>query len=331
MVGEELPKQSRLLILFVLFVLSALLWFLNFSYPNVYLQKASYSILALAVTYLIFEVLFEELVTKRIREAKTRYSLRKVISIVSLGTFLTTILIIWIAETNVVISVGLIGAAIAFAIQDLFRNFVGGIIVHLNGLYRVGDRVQINDKYGDVIDISILYTTLMEIREWVAADQVTGRLTIIPNGIVLGGTTQNYTRDFDFIWDELTIPITYDSDWNQANNLILEIIRKETQPEMDSAQKTMEKIEGRYYFTKRSLEPAIFFTLTDNWITFGVRYVTNVRNRRVMHDRLSRIILGEIEKLENVKIASATLNITKFPPVYFNQEKEEGKSLQEKR
>ena len=329
MVGGKLSGRSRLLILIGLIIFSGLLWFLNLSYPNVYLQKSAYTVLSLAVTYFLFEVLFEELVTKRIKEAKTRYSLRKVISIANLGTFLVAFLIIWIAETNIVISVGLIGAALAFAIQDVFRNFVGGITIHLNGIYRVGDRVEINDKYGDVIDVSILYTTLMEIRDWVPADQVTGRLTIIPNGVVLGGTTQNYTRDFDFIWDELTLPITYDSDWNQANNMILQIIKSETQEEMENAQRSMEKIEGKYYFTKRTLEPAIFFTLTDNWITFGVRYVTNVRKRRLTHDRLSRMILSEIEKAENIKIASATLNITKFPSIYLTQEKFEGKNTQD--
>ena len=76
--------------------------------------------------------------------------------------------------------------------------------------------------------MAILYTTLLETREWVSGDQVTGRLTIVPNGGVLTGTVQNYTRDLNFIWDELTIPITYDSDWREANTVILEIAKTET-------------------------------------------------------------------------------------------------------
>ncbi len=130
----------------------------------------------------------------------------------------------------------------------------------------------------------------MEMWEWVSGDQNTCRLTIVPNGSVLTGTLQNYTRDFDFIWEEITLPIIYDSDWNHSTNLILEIVKKETFQVGENSQRIMEKL-GKYYFTKRSLELNIFIALTDNWITFSIRYVTEVRTRRVLHDRLSRIIL----------------------------------------
>jgi small-conductance mechanosensitive channel len=163
----------------------------------------------------------------------------------------------------------------------------------------------------------------METREWVSGDQVTGRLTIVPNGLVLNGAIQNYTRDFDFIWDEITIPITYDSDWKEANTKILNIVTQETKDMSKNAEKTIKIIEGKYYFTKRSLEPAIFFTLTDNWITFGVRYVTEVRQRRVLHDRISRTILTELENSDNIKIASSTINITGFPPIKLKNEKDQ--------
>jgi small-conductance mechanosensitive channel len=161
----------------------------------------------------------------------------------------------------------------------------------------------------------------METREWVSGDQVTGRLAIVPNGGVLNVTVQNYTRDFDFIWDELTIPITYDSDWIEAKTKILEILRTETKEIIEKAEKIMNGLEGKYYFQKRSIEPSIFMTLTDNWISFGIRYVTEVRNRRVLHDQLSRLILSELSKSEKIKIASATINITGFPLIRVEKEK----------
>ena len=312
-------SKSRLLILSSLVLIGVLCWIASIQYPDQYLQKTAYSISAFAIIYFLFGILFEELVTKRTKDSKTRYSLRKIISILSIGIFLVILISIWIVETqNILIAFGLIGAAIAFALQDLFKNFIGGLMIFLNGLYRVGDRIEMNQKYGDVIDIGIFYTTLMETREWVSGDQATGRLTIVPNGGVLAGNLQNYTRDFDFIWDEITLPITYDSDWNEASNKILEIVRSETQTVSENAKSIMEKLEGKYYFTKRSLEPAIFITLTDNWVTFGIRYVTEVRSRRPLHDRLSRKILAEIEKYPKIKIASSTLNITSFPPLHLS-------------
>ena len=285
------------------------------------MEKSGYTAVALTVVYFIFEVLFEDLISNRIRDAKTRYSLRKVISGLSIAIFIIITISIWIVETqNILITIGLLGAAIAFALQDIFKNFMGGVIIFVNGIYRVGDRVQIDQLFGDVIDISIFYTTLMETRGWVGGDQATGRLTTVPNGGILTGTVKNYTKDFDFMWDELTLPITYGSDWKNAADKILSIVRKETAPVAENAKKTMERIEGKYYFTQRSLEPAIYITLTDNWITFAIRYVTEVRTRRAMHDHLSRLVLEEIEKSENIKIASSTINITEFPQVHIKKE-----------
>lgn len=314
-------KRSRLAFLAFLIVLSVLLLLLNFQYPEVYLQKSAYSLSGITIVYFLFWILFEEIVTMRIKDSKTRYSIRKVFSVLGIVGILVVLVAIWIAETqNILIAFGLIGAAIAFAIQDVFKNFIGGLMIFINGLYRVGDRIEINQKFGDVIDVGVFYTTLMEMREWVSGDQNTGRLTILPNGVLLTGTLQNYTRDFDFIWDEITLPITYDSDWHHAANLILEIVKKETAHVRENAQRIMEKLEGKYYFTQKSLEPAIYVSLNDNWITFGVRYATEVRTRRALHDRISRLLLEEIEKSENVKIASATLTITGFPLINVKKE-----------
>jgi small-conductance mechanosensitive channel len=316
--------RSKAIILFILIALSSSFFFGNFQYPNVYLEKIFFTFSALAIIYFIFEIIFEEYASKKVKDSKTRYSLRKIISILNIAVSIIIFLAIWIVETqNILIAFGLIGAAVAFALQDIFKNFIGGIMIFLNGIYRVGDRVELNEKFGDVIDISLFYTTLMETREWVSGDQVTGRLTTVPNGLVLNGTIQNYTRDFDFIWDEITIPITYDSAWKEASEKIIEIVTKETIDVSQKAHKIMEKIEGKYYFTKRSLQPAIFLTLTDNWITFGIRYVTEVRQRRFLHDKLSRLILSEIESSQKIKIASATMNITGFPPIKLRKEKDQ--------
>ncbi len=314
-------NRSKALTATVLIAATFTFFAANLEYPNLYLGKILYSTIAITVAYLLFQIFLDEYATKHFRDSKTRYTFRKVLSIVSLGTALLSLLIIWITETqNILIAFGLIGAAIAFALQDIFKNFIGGILLFVNGVYRVGDRIEIDDKFGDVIDIGIFNTTLMETRKWVSGDQVTGRLTIIPNSVVLAGTIQNYTRDFDFIWDEMTIPITYDSDWNEAAKKFLEIVKTETSDVIVNAQKTMERIEGKYYFTRRSLEPSIFLSLTDNWITFGIRYVTDVRSRRELHNRIGRLILTEIAKSERIKIASATINVTGFPPIHFERE-----------
>jgi small-conductance mechanosensitive channel len=182
---------------------------------------------------------------------------------------------------------------------------VGGILILVNGIYRVGDRIEIASKYGDVIEIGVFYTTLMEMREWIAADQATGRIATIPNGIVLSGTVNNYTKDHGFIWDEINIPLTYDSDWREAQEEFLKVFNEETSTAIKEAEEGLSKLKDRYYMDqKRHLEPNIFVQLTDNWVSFNIRYITKVEDRRATHDRLSRMMLEVVESSKNIKIAS---------------------------
>jgi len=314
--------MKKVIFLSSFILVSALFWLAYLRYPYPYLQKGFSTFLALTILYLVFPIAFEEIVAKRIREPKTRYSFRKTVSILYLVVFVAIIIRIWVANTQtLLVSYGLVGAGIAVALQDFFKNFVGGIVIFVTGIYRVGDRIEINSKYGDVIDIHILYTTLMEMKEWVAGDQATGRLSIVPNGTVLSTTINNYTKDNNFIWDEIAIPITYDSDWKEAVTKILGIVKEGTAEIAGQAQKAISGLGQKYYLFERTVQPEIFFTLTDNWITFNVRYISDVRDRRTLRHNLTETILSEIQNSKNIKIASTTLDITSFPELTVKQGK----------
>jgi small-conductance mechanosensitive channel len=197
--------------------------------------------------------------------------------------------------------------------QDVARSFVGGLIIFFDRIYSVGDRIEIGEKQGDIIDISLLYTTMLEIGDWVDGDQPTGRLSIIPNSYVLGNVINNYTKDFNFIWEEMTIPVTYDSDWKEAVSLIMEAVRLETGDLIGQAEKAIPVLKRKYFFSGRSTEPAVFIRLTDNWIECHARFVTDPWNRRSIKNSISRRILEGIGKSDKVKIASQTFDIVGFP------------------
>jgi small-conductance mechanosensitive channel len=312
---------KKLVSLLSLIIITGLFWFAQFQYPNVYLERGFYTFLTVTIVYFVFKSVFEEIVARQIKEAKTRYSFRKTISILYFVVLVLVLIRIWVEQTEtLLVSYGLMAAGIAIALQDFFKNFVGGVIIFVTGIYRVGDRIEINQKVGDVIDIGILYTTLLELKEWVAGDQATGRLTVIPNGYVLSGTLNNYTKDNNFIWDELTIPITYDSDWKEAVTTIQRIVGNETKSMAEQAEQEIVKLAEKYYLSTRAVEPVIYLTLTDNWITFNIRYLTDVRQRRVVRSTLSQMILEEIQKSEKVKIASTTLDIIGLPELKMIQD-----------
>jgi len=296
-----------------LILITAVLWFTNYQYPtfyNFFIVKGFYTFFALTIIYIIFRVFLEELIVKRLKQTKMKYSFKKTISILYILVFLFALVAIWIEQTEtILISYGLIGAGIAVSLQDVFKNFAGGITIFSTGMYRVGDRVEINGKTGDVMDIGVLYTTVMEVGEWVNGDQATGRLSIIPNSNVLTNNINNFTKDHNFIWDEISLPITYESNWEKASQVILEIAKKQTENIAAQADKEITKLGEKYYLPKKPVEPVIFLTLTDNWINLNIRYVTDTKGRRTIRDKLSKLILSEIEKSKNVTIASENIDV----------------------
>jgi small-conductance mechanosensitive channel len=303
--------MKKAMILFLLIIISVGLWFVNIEYPNPYLEKGFYTFLALAIIYFLFKLVFDEAIGKKIADSKARYHLKKAISIIHILVTVIVIITLWVENPQaLLVAYGIIAAGLAVSLQDVFKNLAGGLTIFLTGIYGVGDRVEINSKYGDVIDTGIFYTTLLELREWVSGDQSTGRLVMVPNGNVLSSNVVNYTKDNNFIWDEINIPITYDSDWREAVTKILDIVRKETEDVTGEAGKEIPKIEKKYYLPKRAIEPAIFLTMTDNWITFNVRYLTEVRGRRALHNKLTQILLDEIQKSGDIHIASETLDVS---------------------
>jgi small-conductance mechanosensitive channel len=228
------------------------------------------------------------------------------------------ILRIWIVNPQaLLVAYGLVAAGVAISLQDLFKNFAGGVVILITGLFHVGNRIELYGKFGDVIDINILYTTILEIREWVNGDQATGRLSLIPNGVVLSSVVNNYTKDHPYLWDEISLPVTYESDWKEAALIMRRIAEKETGNFIVEARKSLLHLENRYYMSERTLEPSVFFEATDNWIKLTLRYVVEARKRRLIKNKLTELILEKIQKNPSVRIASEStaIAVTTFPEI----------------
>jgi small-conductance mechanosensitive channel len=291
-------------------ILTILLWFLYYTYSYYYIFKGFQTLFALTLVYLIFRLILEEFISKKIKSAKAKYSFNKTISILYILFFILALIYIWVEQTEtLLISYGLIGAGIAVSLQDVFRNFAGGIVIFLTGIYRVGDRIDINSKIGDVIEIGVFYTTMMEVGELSENSQATGRISLIPNSFVLSSNINNFTKDHSFIWDEITIPITYDSNWQKSSYKLLDIVKNETSDIAEKADKEISRLGEKYYLPKKPVDPVVFLNLTDNWINLTIRYVTDTKNRRELRDKINRLILTLIEDSKDITIASENVDV----------------------
>lgn len=257
-----------------------------------------------------YKIVTEVIAKKVIKNRKTQFTFNKAILIISGAILLILIIQIWVENTeSLVISYGILAAGIAIALQDLFRNFVGGILIALTSIYKIGDRIEVEGSIGDIMDISILNTTMMEIKGWIDAEQPTGRLIIVPNAIVISGKIFNYTKDHNFIWDEIRVSLTYESDWKAAINSFLEIVTTETREITMQAEAEVERLGEKYYLPKKVTEPSVYVKLKDNRVELSIRYVADTKTRRIQSDILHRKILDDIAVAKNYAIASATMEV----------------------
>ena len=302
---------NKLIIFIVMSGVTGLVWYANLNFKNPDLEKLFYSSLAVTISYLLLKVLLEGLVGRKVRDAKVRYSFRKTTQILFAIVSFIVVLRVWVPNPQaLLVAYGLVAAGVAVALQDVFKNFAGALAIFMSGIYRVGDRVEVDSRYGDVIDIGLFYTTLIELREWVDGDQTTGRITTLPNGLVLSSPVHNYTKDHNFIWDEISLPVTYGSDWKKAVEIVQKVVRDKTAEITKRAEQEISRLEEKYYLSKRNIEPTIFVTPTDNWIMLRIRYVVAVRDRRLTQNELFALILEQLQKTPDITIASQTLTLT---------------------
>lgn len=281
--------------------------------PVLELARSRWAIaLAAIVAVLAFAAWLTAFSARRINDPDRRHGARQLIRFASYAV----VVIVIIAAIgpdwgNLSVFFGVAGAGVAFALQEVIASFAGWLAILGGGFYRTGDRVMLGGIKGDVIEIGVLRTTLMEIGEWVVGDNYSGRIVRIANSFVFKEPVFNYSADFGFLWDEITLPLRYGSDVELAERIVLEAIRSEMGEVGAASKAEWARLVRKYRIEDARLEPFVTLKLTDNWIELSARFIVNYRRRRSAKDRISRAVLRAIETSEGkVRLASATMEIT---------------------
>jgi small-conductance mechanosensitive channel len=284
------------------------------------------SILVGVATYVAYRVA-RNILKRRVSDKTSFYTLRMLIRNALLFAAGVIILIIWLGlGSNFTVAMGILGAGIAFASQEVIGSFAGYLSIVTGSIYRIGDRVRIGDVTGDVIDITIMRSTLMEIGAWVQADQYTGRTVSVANRILFAEPVFNYTQHWGYVWDEIMLPFTYNSDWRLAAEIMLSHAQEYTANLQADAQAQLQRTMARYPLQQTQVEPTLYLSMTDNWIQVALRYIVPPRQRRTVKAQLHRELLQHFEKEPNIQIASATFEIVGLPGLEgaFTLRKQEG-------
>lgn len=277
--------------------------------------KVIAAIVGLIVIYTISK-LAKRTLTDRIKDTNTRYRTRKLV------TFVTYVLVILFLASvfsdklgGFTVAFGVAGAGIAFALQEVIASVAGWLAVTFSSFYKTGDRVQLGGIRGDVIDVGVLRTTIFEIGNWVNGDLYNGRVVRVANSFVFKEPVFNYSGDFPFLWDEITVPVRHGSDRKMARHIMEKASEEVVGDYADEAEKTWHDLVKNYLIEKASVAPMITMVMDENWMTYTVRYVVDYKKRRGTKDALFELILDGFDKTAGrVSIASAAQEITLMQP-----------------
>src|SRR6202050_1066457 len=266
------------------------------------------------VIHAAFRVL-EQTLPRRFGRADARYKVRKFV--VFSGYLSILLFIAFLFEDRLArlsFALGVVGAGVAVALQDVLASFAGAFSIGFSKLYAVGDRVQIGDTRGDVIDIGLLRTTLMETGRWVSGDLYNGRIVRIPNSAVLKGSVFNYSQGFRFIWDEIRVLFTNTSDCQFARGILLRVANEAIGEYLVEAQTSWKVISDNYRSENPPLEPTVALVVNGGSLEFTVSYVIDYTIRTTMKDRLFMKIAEEVSSSDGrLQWASSGVTLINLP------------------
>lgn len=211
-------------------------------------------VLIFTLRYLILRT-----VVARLHDAEAAFRARKLSFYISVGLLLFALAWIWTSQlANAGSFIGLLSAGVAIALSDVLKNVAGWGLILFRRPFKVGDRIEVGPNAGDVIDIGVFRFSLMEIRNWVDADQTTGRILHIPNGILFVEPLANYTEGFPYIWLEIPMTVTFESDWEVAREMVQGVIdRHAADPEEVGTLSGQGRTADRYFNLYQDLAPAV--------------------------------------------------------------------------
>jgi small-conductance mechanosensitive channel len=263
----------------------------------------------LLISFVIYRLLLRFL-HKRIQDVQKFYNTKKAITY---AYFIVSVIIgisIWFEGlSNLSTYIGLLSAGIAIALKDPISNIAAFIFIILRKPFEVGDRVEINGNAGDVIDQRVFMFTLMEIGNWVHADQSTGRIIHVPNHVIFTHPLANFTKGFSHIWNEIEVLITFESDWKKAKLILNDISNKYAKHLSDSAERHLKEAAKKFMIKYNNLTPIVYTRVESDGIKLTLRYLTDPRNRRSSSEVIWEQILTQFEKEPSINLAYRTLRI----------------------
>ncbi|MCK4312735.1 MAG: mechanosensitive ion channel [Candidatus Cloacimonetes bacterium] len=275
------------------------------------------SIIIITILWIV-KIVVVKLIQKHITDAKSRYRWRKVINSIIIVVIIILVGSIWYKGVQSIATyLGLLSAGIAIALKDVIANIAGWVYIISRSPFEVGDRIQIGHHAGDVIDLSLFEFSILEIGNWVDADQSTGRIIHIPNGKIFTLDLANYDKGFKFIWNEIRVVITFESNWQKAKKILLKIATKKSENITAPVERQIKRAARKFLIYYKNLTPIVYTYVKDHGVQLTIRHLCETRKRRGYTEAIWEDILTEFAKHKDIDFA--------YPTTRFYDNLKEGK------
>jgi small-conductance mechanosensitive channel len=269
-------------------------------------QKLLISVLIVATLWLIQRVLRTS-ITERIQSLERRYQWQKALGYIFTTLGVLSVGLVWVEGVQYAATyLGLLSAGLAIALKDPITNIVAWVFILWRKPFEVGDRIEIGQFAGDVVDQRIFQFSMMEIGNWVDADQSTGRILHIPNGMIFTNGIANYTHGPNYIWNEIPVLITFESDWEKAKGILQEIADAHDVSQEGNVTKEFEAATRKFLLKYNKLTPIVYTNVLDSGVLLTIRYLCKPRQRRGTAQAVWEKILLAFAKHSDIDLAYPT-------------------------
>jgi small-conductance mechanosensitive channel len=250
------------------------------------------------------------LVNRRTRDVRVRYQWRKTTTYAAVAIGAVVFLRIWLgALGSVATFFGLLSAGVAIALKDPISNLAGWLFIVWKRPFAPGDRITVRTHTGDVIDQRVFVFTLLEVGTMSGAEQSTGRIIHVPNGWVFTDSIVNFTRGFQYVWNEISVTVPFESDWRRAKQILLDIANEHAGVLSEDAERKLRRAAQEYMIFYSKLTPTVYTSVPGWGVQLTLRYLVEPRRKRGSEQQIWEAILDAFKAEPEVDFAYPTSRV----------------------
>lgn len=270
------------------------------------LSKFAITLALFVLVYIIKKILFS-FINKLDLDSKETIKYKKISSVIINIVLAIFIIPVWMSESKGILTfLGIFSAGLAFAFRDVVASFMGWLVIITQNPFEIGDRIKIGNSLGDVLEINWFHTTIIEVvkNKDKTYGQSTGRLIYIPNIKILTDELINETNSFPYVWNEINIALSLESNWIKAKEFILNIAKKRLGNIEEEAKDSLDIVSKTLPIYYENLSHIVYTSIEDGKILLTLRFICRSRNFRNLKHLITEDILTEFSKHDDIRFSS---------------------------